>query len=42
MANEAPTFRADQMPYSGVKDSGAGREDLRHSIKEMMERKFCS
>ena len=24
--NEAPTFRADQMPYGGVKDSGNTRE----------------
>ena len=24
--NEAPTFRADQMPYGGSKESGFGRE----------------
>jgi len=40
MANEAPTFRADQMPYGGVKDSGTGREGRRYSIEEMVERKF--
>jgi glyceraldehyde-3-phosphate dehydrogenase (NADP+) len=40
MANEVPTFRADQMPYGGVKDSGAGREGLRYSIEEMTERKL--
>ena len=27
--NEAPTFRADQMPYGGVKDSGTTREVAR-------------
>jgi acyl-CoA reductase-like NAD-dependent aldehyde dehydrogenase len=26
MANDVPTFRADQMPYGGMKDSGTGRE----------------
>jgi acyl-CoA reductase-like NAD-dependent aldehyde dehydrogenase len=40
MANEVPTFRADQMPYGGMKDSGAGREGLRYSIEEMTERKL--
>jgi acyl-CoA reductase-like NAD-dependent aldehyde dehydrogenase len=40
MANEVPTFRADQMPYGGVKDSGTGREGLRYSIEEMTERKL--
>ncbi len=40
MANEVPTFRADQMPYSGMKDSGTGREGLRYSIEEMTERKL--
>jgi acyl-CoA reductase-like NAD-dependent aldehyde dehydrogenase len=40
MANEVPTFRADQMPYGGIKDSGTGREGLRYSIEEMTERKL--
>jgi acyl-CoA reductase-like NAD-dependent aldehyde dehydrogenase len=40
MANEVPTFRADQMPYGGMKDSGTGREGLRYSIEEMTERKL--
>jgi acyl-CoA reductase-like NAD-dependent aldehyde dehydrogenase len=40
MANEVPTFRADQMPYGGIKDSGMGREGLRYSIEEMTERKL--
>jgi acyl-CoA reductase-like NAD-dependent aldehyde dehydrogenase len=40
MANEVPTFRADQMPYGGMKDSGTGREGLRYAIEEMTERKL--
>lgn len=40
MANDVPTFRIDQMPYGGVKDSGAGREGLRYAIEEMTERKL--
>jgi acyl-CoA reductase-like NAD-dependent aldehyde dehydrogenase len=35
--NDAPTFRADHMPYGGVKDSGAGREGPRYAIEEMTE-----
>ncbi len=40
MANEVPTWRADQMPYGGVKDSGLGREGLRYAIQEMTEPKL--
>ena len=40
MANDVPTFPADQMPCGGVKDSGTGREGLRYSIEEMTERKL--
>jgi hypothetical protein len=40
MANEVPTFRAEQMPYGGMKDSGTGRERLRYPIEEMTERKL--
>lgn len=40
IANDVPTFRADQMPYGGVKDSGLGREGLRYSIEEMTEQKL--
>jgi acyl-CoA reductase-like NAD-dependent aldehyde dehydrogenase len=35
--NEAPTFRADQMPYGGVKDSGTTREGPAYAIREMTE-----
>lgn len=40
MANDVPTFRTDQMPYGGMKDSGMGREGLRYAIEEMTERKL--
>ena len=40
IANDVPTFRADQMPYGGVKDSGLGREGLRYAIEEMTEQKL--
>lgn len=33
--NEVPGFRADAMPYGGVKDSGIGREGPRFAIEEM-------
>jgi acyl-CoA reductase-like NAD-dependent aldehyde dehydrogenase len=38
--NEAPTFRADQMPYGGVKDSGNTREGPAYTIREMTEERI--
>ena len=35
IVNDIPTFRADQMPYGGVKGSGLGREGPRFAIEEM-------
>jgi acyl-CoA reductase-like NAD-dependent aldehyde dehydrogenase len=35
--NEAPTFRADQMPYGGVKESGNTREGPAYAVREMTE-----
>ncbi len=40
MAGDVPSFRIDQMPYGGVKDSGLGREGLRYAIEEMTEPKL--
>jgi glyceraldehyde-3-phosphate dehydrogenase (NADP+) len=34
MINDVPTFRVDQMPYGGNKDSGFGREGIKYSIQE--------
>lgn len=38
--NDIPTFRVDQMPYGGVKDSGTGREGIKYAIEEMTEMKL--
>jgi glyceraldehyde-3-phosphate dehydrogenase (NADP+) len=38
--NDVPTFRVDNMPYGGVKNSGFGREGLRYSMEEMTELKL--
>jgi acyl-CoA reductase-like NAD-dependent aldehyde dehydrogenase len=40
LANEIPTFRADHMPYGGVKESGFGREGVRYAIEDMTELKL--
>ena len=38
--NEAPTFRADQMPYGGVKDSGNTREGPAWAVRELTEERL--
>ncbi|MDH3494263.1 MAG: aldehyde dehydrogenase family protein, partial [Acidobacteriota bacterium] len=40
MINDVPTFRVDNMPYGGMKDSGIGREGVRHAMEEMCEIKL--
>ena len=40
IANDYPTFRVDNMPYGGVKDSGFGREGVKYTIQEMTEPKL--
>lgn len=38
--NEAPTFRADQMPYGGIKDSGNTREGPHYVVRDMSEQRL--
>jgi acyl-CoA reductase-like NAD-dependent aldehyde dehydrogenase len=40
MINDIPMYRADHMPYGGVKESGVGREGPRYAIEEMTETKL--
>lgn len=35
LINDVPTYRVDQMPYGGVKNSGTGREGIKYAIEEM-------
>jgi acyl-CoA reductase-like NAD-dependent aldehyde dehydrogenase len=37
IVNDSPSWRADHMPYGGVKASGLGREGLRWAIEDMTE-----
>jgi acyl-CoA reductase-like NAD-dependent aldehyde dehydrogenase len=37
LVNEVPTWRADQMPYGGVRDSGNTREGPAYAVQEMTE-----
>ena len=39
MVNQVPTFRVENMPYGGIKDSGFGREGVRYAMEEMTELK---
>jgi len=40
IVNEAPTFRADQMPYGGVKASGNTREGPAWAVREMTDERL--
>ncbi|MDQ3859421.1 MAG: aldehyde dehydrogenase family protein [Actinomycetota bacterium] len=40
VVNEAPTFRADQMPYGGVKASGNTKEGPSYAVREMTEERL--
>jgi acyl-CoA reductase-like NAD-dependent aldehyde dehydrogenase len=38
--NETPSWRADHMPYGGVRDSGNTREGPVYAVKEMTEERL--
>lgn len=40
LINVPPAFRADHMPYGGVKDSGQGREGVPYAVRELTENKL--
>ncbi|HEY9165935.1 MAG TPA: aldehyde dehydrogenase family protein [Candidatus Kryptonia bacterium] len=40
--NDYPTYRIDNMPYGGIKESGFGREGVRYAIDEMTEPKLLA
>jgi len=40
VVNEAPTFRADQMPYGGVKDSGNTREGPAYAVRALTDERL--
>jgi acyl-CoA reductase-like NAD-dependent aldehyde dehydrogenase len=39
LINEVPTWRTDQQPYGGVRDSGNTREGPAYAVEEMTERR---
>jgi acyl-CoA reductase-like NAD-dependent aldehyde dehydrogenase len=42
LINEVPTYRADQQPYGGVKDSGNTREGPAYAVYELTEERFVT
>jgi acyl-CoA reductase-like NAD-dependent aldehyde dehydrogenase len=40
LVNEVPTFRTDQQPYGGLRDSGNTREGPAYTIREMTEQRL--
>jgi acyl-CoA reductase-like NAD-dependent aldehyde dehydrogenase len=40
LINLPPSYRADQMPYGGVKDSGQGREGVKYAVESLLAAKL--
>lgn len=40
LINDIPTFRVDQMPYGGIKQSGLGREGVKYAMEDLTEMKM--
>jgi len=40
IVGDVPSFRVDNMPYGGVRDSGLGREGVRYAIEDMTEQRL--
>jgi acyl-CoA reductase-like NAD-dependent aldehyde dehydrogenase len=40
LVNEVPTWRADQQPYGGLRDSGNTREGPHYTVREMTEHRL--
>ena len=40
LINEVPTWRADQMPYGGLRDSGNTREGPAYTVRDMTEERL--
>ena len=40
LVNEVPTYRTDQMPYGGIRDSGNTKEGPHYAVREMTEERL--
>ncbi len=40
IVGDVPSFRVDNMPYGGIKDSGIGREGVKYAIRDMTEERL--
>jgi acyl-CoA reductase-like NAD-dependent aldehyde dehydrogenase len=37
VVGDVPSYRAEQMPYGGIKESGSGREGVRSTMEDLTE-----